>query len=796
MSKKYFTENKHLFFDGGFGSYMIEKGINYKLIALANFFNRETVVNIHKEYVMAGADFITTNTFSANRYKLKDTDYSVEDVIATAIELAKISIRNTEKNIYIAQSISPIGKLLVPNGDLEFDDAYDMFKEQVIAGDRAGSDIYLLETFSDIGELRCAIFACKENSNKPIFVTMTFEENGKTLMGTDTKTFVNIVQNLGVDIIGVNCSSTPKKLKSIVNELIKYSNIPILIQPNRDLPKQNNRKIEYNVSKEEFLNEMVDICKEGIHILGGCCGTTPEFIKILVDNANKFNFKMPTKKSYSLVSSATKTVDLKSDVILVGERINPTGRKNLQEDLKGGKYDTVIKMAIDQCENGADILDVNAVCGNVDEVEALYNIMNSITAVIDIPLQFDSMNSKAIEKVLRYYNGRAIVNSINGKEKVLEDYLPIIKKYGALAIGLTLGEKGLPSDNIEKIDIAESILNKWLDIGLNREDLILDALTLTVSAQQKDVFSSIICLNDIKEKFGVLTLLGVSNVSFGVPNRSLLNRTYLTLAIANGLNLAIIDPLDRSMVDTVYASKAILNRDENCKEYIKRFSNNTENLSRKKQNVQEYTLSEIIFKGLKSLCREKTEELILSNASIDDIINNELINTLNIIGNQFSKDEIFLPDLIRSSECVKESFEVIKKHIVLNNNKMAYKGKIILATVEGDVHDIGKNIVKTVLESYGYDIIDLGKDVGAVKIVDAIRKYQVKLVGLSALMTTTVESMREVIELVKYENLDCKIMVGGAVLSEAVAKDINADYYGKDARESVEIANKVFNLKI
>lgn len=792
-------QKEHLFFDGGFGSYVIEKfgnisSINSNFMVLLNFSREDIVVGIHKEYIKAGVNFITANTFSANRYKLKDTQYSVEEVVSKGIELSKLAIKESGKEVSIAQSISPIGKLLMPNGDLSFDCAYDIFKEQVMAGEEAGCDLYLLETFSDIGELRSAVLACKENSHKPIFATMTFDESGKTLMGTDPKTFVNIIQNLGVDVIGINCSLGPKSLKNILEEMVEYSNIPVLVQPNRGLPKQINENL-YSSTKEEFLENMVELCNVGVQIIGGCCGTTPEFIKILVDNKDKFNFKKSYNKNLSLVSSATKTIDLRDNIHIVGERINPTGKLILQEELKQGKFDYVISEAIKQVECGADILDINAVVSGVNEVESLYNMMNAITEIIDVPLQFDSMNAKAIEKVLRYYNGRGIVNSINAKKRVLDEYLPIIKKYGAMVVALTIDEKGIPKNKEEKIIVAEEILEKCLNFGLNKNDIIFDTLTLTVSAQQKDVFPAILCLRELKEKHKVLTLLGISNVSFGMPNRSLLNRTFLSFGIANGMDLAIIDPLDKSMINTIEASRVLLDIDRDCENYTDMFkegSNFVNIVEKNQKNSSDYTLTEIILKGLRTLAKEKTENIIKENISIDDIINNELIATLDLVGEKFSKNELFLPDLIKSAEAVKISFDVIKQHIVRNGDKRNSKGKIILATVKGDVHDIGKNIVKTILESNGYDIIDLGKNVESGEIIRAIKENDVKLIGLSALMTKTVESMREIIKAIKEESLDCGIMVGGAVLTEEFAKEIGADFYGDNANDSVKIANNFF----
>ncbi len=794
MSKvDFLNENKILFFDGGLGSLFIEKGIKFEGISeLLNITDSRIIIDIHKEYIDAGANFITTNTFSANTLKLKGYEYSTSEIVKSAISNAKTAISESGRNdVYVAQSISSCGKLLYPNGDMSFDDAYELFKEQVIAGNEAGADVFLLETFMDLNELRAAVLACKENSDRPIFTTMTFEENGKTLTGTDPKTFVNVIQNLGVDVLGVNCSLGPDKMLDIVNEIKKYSEIKILIQPNRGIPKVVNGVTTYDVSKEDFLEQMKVICGEGVHFIGGCCGTNPQFIKTLVDNRDKFKYTNVSKKNLSLVSSTTITLDLKKDIHIVGERLNPTGKKVLQQSLKDKNYDFIAREAIKQVECGAKILDVNGVVASLDEKETLFNMMNSVTEVVSVPLQFDSTKIEVLEKCLRYYGGRAIVNSINAKDEILEEFLPVIKKYGALAIGLTIDKNGIPKTKDERMSIADKLVKSWTNYGLNEHDLIIDALTLTVSAQQEEAFSTIECIRELKKKYSVLTALGVSNISFGLPNRKIVNRTFLSFALSSGLDLPIVDPFDNNVTETVAASRIILNIDKDSQDYINSFKDVT-NTPVVTENV-EMTLSDIVFKGLRESAGTKTTELLNSGVEVNDIINNELISTLNVIGEKFSKSELFLPDLIRSAETVKVSFEILKAHMLKSGKKTESKGKIILATVKGDVHDIGKNILKTVLENYGYDIIDLGKDVAPEAVVKTIKEDNVKLVGLSALMTTTVASMKETIDLIRQEGLDCKIMVGGAVLTQEFADNIGADFYGKDANSSVQIANDFFN---
>ncbi len=792
MSNKDFLAcDEVLFFDGGLGSYLIEKKVEFTGISeILNFTKEEVIIDIHREYIESGANFITTNTFSANKLKLKNSEYSVEQVVKKAIENAKKAINESGKKAFVAQSISSTGKLMYPNGDLSFDEAYELFKEQVVAGHKAGTDVFLLETFMDISELRAAVLACKENSDKPVFASMTFEENGKTLTGTNPKTFINVIQNLGVDVIGVNCSLGPNKLNAIVQEIKEYSELKIIVMPNRGIPKVVNGVTTYDVTELEFLEQMKELCEEGIHFIGGCCGTNPSFIKTLVDNKKYFNYTVPTAKKMSLVSSSTQTLNLKNDIHIVGERLNPTGKKALQEALKEGNFDLVAREAIKQVEHGAKILDVNAVVASTNEKETLFKMMNSVLEVVDVPLQFDSTSIETLEHCLRYYPGRAIVNSINAKDSILEKFLPVIKKYGALSIGLTIDENGIPKTKEERLCIADKLVTAWNNFGLKEHDLIIDALTLTVSAQQEEAFSTIECIRELKQKYTVLTTLGVSNISFGLPNRKIVNRTFLGFALSSGLDLPIVDPFDNNVTETVATSRIILNIDKDSQDYISKYK--VEENVPVTATTSELSLSDIVLKGLRESAKNKTKELINNGVKLEDIINNELIYALNIVGDKFSRSELYLPDLIRSAETVKASFEIIKEFMLSTGTKKESKGKVILATVKGDVHDIGKNIVKTVLENYSYDIIDLGKDVAPEVVVNTIKEQKVRLVGLSALMTTTVESMSETIQLIRQEGLDCKVMVGGAVLTQDFAEQIGADYYGKDANESVKIVNKFF----
>ena len=776
-----------LIFDGAMGTMLQQYGLTVgEIPELLNIKEKDKIIQIHKKYIEAGANIITTNTFGANDKKLLNSGYIVEDIIEAAVENAKMACKG--KNIAIALDIGPIGELIEPMGTLSFEDAYNIFQKQVLQGVKTGVDLILIETMSDLYETKASILAAKENSNLPIFCTMTFEEDGRTFTGCSIPSMVTVLQGLGVDALGVNCSLGPLELEKIVEEVLKYSQIPVIVQPNAGLPKVIDGKTLYKITPKEFLEAQKRMVNSGVNIVGGCCGTDDKFIKLM---AEEFKGKKVINKKIeksTIICTPSKIV-IVDETKVVGERINPTGKKILKEALKNKDINYILKEAIDQVEEGADILDINVGLPDIDEGEMMVKVIKEIQSVLDIPLQIDSNNPEVIEKALRAYNGKAIINSVNGEDESLNKILPIAKKYGASVIGLTFDEKGIPLRSEDRFHVAKKIVDKAMEYGIKRENIIIDCLTLTASAQQKEILETLKALTLVKENLGVKTILGVSNVSFGLPNRELLNRTFLNMALFAGLDLPIINTKDREMMDTIKAFKVLSNVDIAGKEFIKDYGNIKKG-EEKINIIKDEDLKEIIIKGLKERAVNATKDLLGKKTEVR-IVEEDLIPALDIVGDRYEKGEVFLPQLIQSAETVQKAFEILKETLTLKDKKSINKGKIILATVKGDVHDIGKNIVKTLLENYGFNVIDLGKDVPKEKIVKEAIENEVKLVGLSALMTTTVKSMEETIEMFKNEGVDCKIMVGGAVLNEEYAEMIKADYYAKNAKDAVKIAREV-----
>ncbi|EDT84206.1 homocysteine methyltransferase [Clostridium botulinum] len=786
--KDYIKENI-LIFDGAMGTMLQKLGLKISdLPEELNILEPEKIINIHRKYIEAGAKVITTNTFGANEIKLKQSEFSLESIIDKAIGNVKKAGEN--KEILIALDIGPIGQLLEPMGTLKFEEAYEIFKRQIVQGQKSGADIILIETMTDLYEAKAAILAAKENTNLPVFCTMTFEKNKRTFTGCTPLSMILTLEGLGVDALGVNCSLGPNELGDIVDEIIKYSSIPIMVQPNAGLPTVKEGKTIYNIKPKEFAAFQRSIVKKGVRIVGGCCGTTDEFIREIVYSLKDVEIKELKESNICGVCSSTKAV-LIDGVKIIGERINPTGKKLFKEALRNNDIDYILKEAIAQVESGADILDVNVGLPEIDEEETMKKVIREIQSIIDTPLQIDSNNPKVIEKALRVYNGKAIVNSVNGEEEVLDSVLPLIKKYGAAVVALTLDDKGIPKKAEERLKVAEKIVNKALEYGIRREDIFIDCLVLTASAQQEDVGETLKAVNLVKEKLNVKTILGVSNISFGLPNRELINKTFLAMSLQSGLDLPILNPNNKEMINIINAYKVLNNEDKGAANYIERYTNEISNSKEVKIPKNNLTLKEIVIKGIKEEAYSKTKELIKNRDELL-IINEELIPALDEVGEKYEKGIIFLPQIIQSAETVKKAFTVIKEKLREDNSPKINKGKILMATVKGDIHDIGKNIVKVILENYGFDIIDLGKDVEAEKIVEEVKKNNIKLVGLSALMTTTVNSMKETIKILKERDMDCKVFVGGAVLNEEYAKMINADYYAKDAKEAVDIAKEFF----
>ena len=798
----------YVILDGAMGTMLQAAGLKMgEIPEVLSITRPELLVEIHEKYLKAGSDVVYANTFGANSYKLDGSGYTVKELVEAAIKNARQACENVNPDAYVALDIGPIGQLLEPTGVLKFEDAYDIYKEIILAGKDA--DLIVFETMTDLLECKAAVLAAKENSDLPIITTMTFEMNQRTFTGCSIPSMALTLSGLGVDALGVNCSLGPKELEPVIATLSKWTRLPIVVKPNAGLPDPKTN--EYNVTASEFADMMKDLRKYGIKCFGGCCGSNPEFIKelatMLKENGNAGFEK--EKDIPAAVCSATSTVDI-TEPRIIGERINPTGKKLFKEALLRHDIDYILNQALEQINAGADILDVNVGLPGIDEKDMMIDTIKALQAIVDVPLQIDSTIPEVLDAALRVYNGKPIVNSVNGEEESLNNVLPLVKKYGAAVVGLALDKDGIPPKAEDRFKIAEKIMNRAMAIGIPKEDIYIDCLTLTASAEQEGVMETLNALNRVKTELGLKTVLGVSNISFGLPNRVLVNHIFLTMALTNGLDLPIINPNIEEMTGAVRAYKLLANIDKNSVDFIKAYANmpkvtkinpaaNTKAVTEAQVNNQGENsddpmsanpLYQAVLNGLKSEGAQLTKQMLETTDSME-IVNNILIPALDKIGVDFEKGTIFLPQLIMSAAVAQAAFEEIRKAMVLSDKKPESKGKIVMATVKGDVHDIGKNIVKVLLENYGYDVIDLGKDVEYQAVVDAIKEHNAKLVGLSALMTTTLVSMKETIELIHENNLDCKIFVGGAVLTPEYAKEIHADFYAKDAKESVDIAKKI-----
>jgi len=767
-------------FDGAMGTELQKRGLKPgESPENLNFTAPEKVAEVIRAYAEAGSDVISTNTFGANRYKLSEIGRTPSEVIAKAAEISKSALSDFP-GVLISQDIGPLGQLLKPMGTLDFDDAYGLFAEQVIAGAKAGVDLIVLQTFADLLEMKAAILAVKENSDLPVICSMTFEVSGRTFTGCPVSAFAVTASGLGADAVGVNCSNGPRELLPIVRELMRFTDLPVMAKPNAGLPDPVTGA--YGLGAEDFAEDMKQYAGMGVKILGGCCGTTPRHIELL--SSVKAVSPQPSTENHQLcVSSGTKTVVIDRPRT-VGERINPTGKRLFKEALKNSDFDYVLKQAVEQAAAGADILDVNVGLPGLDERAAMTAVCEKIQSVCDLPLQIDSTKPEVLEAALRRYCGKPIVNSVNGDSESLSAVLPLVKKYGAAVIGLTLDGSGIPETAEGRLAIAERILNAALGYGIRREDVIIDCLTLTVSAEPKAAVTTLETVRLVKSKLGLKTALGVSNVSFGLPNRELINSAFLTMALQCGLDLPIINPCT---IGAVKAYNLLAGFDENAAEYVKSYSG-----AEKEQPsaAADMTLEHAVANGLKSEAAVITAKLLETTPPMD-IVNGCLIPALDKIGEEFEKGAVFLPQLMLAAGAAGECFNVIKKTMPSSTDN----GKtIILATVKGDIHDIGKNIVKTLLENYGYRVIDLGRDVEPEVIADRAEAEQIRLVGLSALMTTTLGAMADTARLLRERGVPCKIMVGGAVLNADYAKSIGADYYAKDAKGAVQIAREVWSL--
>ncbi len=794
MEIKEYIKDNILIFDGAMGTMLQKNGLQMgENPETFGFNNPDILINIHKAYLEAGANVVTTNTFGANELKLDKLGYTVEEIVDNAISVAKKAIDNVDKSKprYIALDIGPIGEMLEPMGTLSFDRAYEIFKRQAVQGEKSGANIIIIETMMDLYEAKAAVLAVKENTNLPVFCTMTFDEDGRSFTGCTPESMVATIGGLGVDAIGVNCSLGPKQLLPIVKKITKMATIPVIVQANAGLPNIIGEQAYYDIDEKEFYSGVVEFINSGARIIGGCCGTNPNFIKYISDNIKDIELHKTEIDYKCIVCSPSKFIEIDKPTVM-GERLNPTGRKSLKEALKNENIDYIIKLALEQINAGAEILNVNVGLPDIDEKTVMPKVIREIQGIIDTPLQIDSSNIEALEQGLRYYNGRTIVNSVNGKEDSLEKILPIVKKYGSALVGLALDDKGIPETAEGRFEIAKKIVTRAQSYGIRKEDIFIDCLSLTVSAQQSEAMETIKAIKLVKEKLGVKTILGVSNISFGIPSRKHINNTYLNLALGAGLDLAIINPNEEGMVEAIDAFKVINNVDKGCIKYIDKYGNVSKGSTKLKGNT-ELTLEEVVERGLKEEARDKTIELLKENDA-NIILDEILIPSLDNVGKKYDSGEIFLPQLIQCAETVKASLNIIKEKLLQENTNNISKGKIIVATVKGDIHDIGKNIVKIMLENYGYEVIDLGKDVPIEKVVQKSKELDIKLVGLSALMTTTVKSMEDTIKALRYNNIDAKIFVGGAVLTEEYAKNIGADYYSKDAKSAIEIAQMRFKI--
>lgn len=795
-----------LFLDGGMGTLLQAEGLAPgELPETWNIEHPEKVEAIHRRYYEAGSDVVLANTFGANVCKFHDDRYTVEEVIRAGIANAKRAGEQIGKETYVALDMGPTGKLLKPMGDLDFDDAYEAFAEAVRYGEKYGADLIHIETMSDTYEVKAAILAAKENSSLPVFVTMIFDERGKLLTGGDVPSVVAMLEGLRVDALGLNCGLGPKQMLPILNDLRRYTSLPIIVKPNAGLPKQKNGETYYDVEPDEFARIMQEIVKGGACVIGGCCGTTPEHIEKLVEECKDLPLCEIEKKHDTIVSSYGQAVILDDMPRIIGERINPTGKKKFKEALKNEDMDYILKEAITQQDKGAHILDVNVGLPDIDEVAMMEKVVKELQSVTSLPLQIDTVDGKAMERAMRIYNGKPMINSVNGKQVSMDEVFPLIRKYGGVVVGLTIDEEGIPKDAEGRVRVAGKIINEAAKYGIDKKDIVIDVLTMTISSEKDGAKVTLEALKRVREEFGVRTVLGVSNISFGLPRRPIVNSYFYAMAMQNGLTAGIINPSSEDMMKAYRSYNALMGFDENCTNYISTYAGTTETVTVQASqaaaaagNVSkaagvEMTLKYAIERGLKEEAHHITRDLIGTREPLD-IIQEELIPALNVVGEGFEKGTVFLPQLLMSADAAKIAFAVIKDVLASSGQEEEKKEKIILATVKGDIHDIGKNIVKVLLENYGFDVIDLGKDVPPEAIVEKAVEENVTLVGLSALMTTTVVSMEETIKLLREKKPDCKVMVGGAVLNQDYADMIGADFYGKDAMQSVHYAQKFFGM--
>ena len=793
----YLKENI-IYLDGGMGTLLQARGLKAgELPERWNISHPEVITEIHRAYFDAGSNVVNTNTFGANslKFSVSELDDIVGAAIANAREAAKTS--TGKQPMWVALDIGPTGRMLKPYGDLDFEDAVAVFAETVKLGVKYGADLIFIETMNDSYETKAALLAAKENSVLPVFVSNAYGEDGKLMTGTDASAMVAMLEGMGADAIGVNCSLGPKALAGVVEQYLKYSSLPIILKPNAGLPRAVEGKTVYDVTPEDFAVEVAALALKGVRALGGCCGTTPEYISKVVEVTNNISPAPIVKKNITCVSSYTHAVTFGDSPVLIGERINPTGKKRFKEALKAHDIDYILGEGIAQQERGVHILDVNVGLPEIDEVNMLSEAVSELQAIIDLPLQIDTSDPIAMESALRRYNGKAMINSVSGKRESMEAIFPIIKKYGGLVVALTLDEQGIPERAEGRVEIAQRILAEAQKYGIDKKDIIFDPLALTISADNRAAVETLRAVRLIKEELGAHTSLGVSNVSFGLPCRDMINGTFFALTLGAGLSAAIMNPYSAEMMKTYHTYRALAGLDDNCGEYIEfaqsvpqeTISSGAPQQSAEKAGEKYASeLQRAVVKGLGEQAAQITARL-LSDTPPLEIVQNEIIPALNIVGEGFEKKTVYLPQLLMSAEAAKAAFEVIKSSV--SGDNAGNKCRFIIATVKGDIHDIGKNIVKLLLENYGFAVTDLGRDVPPEKVVAETVRVHAPIVGLSALMTTTVPAMEETIKQLRVSAPWCKVIVGGAVLNAEYAEAIGADMYAKDAMEAVRYAQEI-----
>lgn len=786
------TDNRILFFDGAMGTML--QSLGYRGLPFPESLNLtqpDVIRGIHEAYLKAGCDIVKTNTFGANRIKARHTPYSAAEVTAAATRIARSAADGFSGagRRFVALDIGPTGMLMRPLGTLDFEEAVAAFGEMAETGEENGADLVLIETMNDTYELKAAVLGAKEACSLPVVATVTLDSRGKLLTGGDLGAVVALLEGLGVDALGLNCGLGPAQMRALMPELSALTSMPIVISPNAGLPRSVNGETAFDVTPEIFAAEMAEIAALGARLLGGCCGTTPEHIARMIQAAEKIRPAPLSDPGLTVVSSYARAVTIGGAPAVIGERINPTGKKRLKEALRQGDYDYILGEAVAQERAGAHMLDVNAGLPDIDEAAVMGELVSRLQAVVTLPLQIDSGSPRAVETALRLYNGKALVNSVSGKAESMAAIFPLLKKYGGAVVGLTLDEDGIPETPEGRLAVAQKIIRTAADYGIPKKDILIDPLTLTVSSDQGAARTTLESLALIKKTLNVKTILGVSNISFGLPDRESVGSAFCALAVYQGLDAAILNPRSPAMMRACLTANLLAGRDDGCAAYIASAGGGA--FPPPAEAGEAPTLSEIIVCGLRNRARAATERLLETTPPLE-IVDGCIIPALNAVGAGFEKGEVFLPQLLLSADTVKNAFEAIKARLSQNGGTARSKGRIVLATVRGDIHDIGKNIVRTILENYGYDVIDLGRDVPAETIVEAVEKNGARLVGLSALMTTTVPAMAETIAALRERGCPCRVMVGGAVLTRGYAEKIGADFYAGDAMAGVRFAEEVF----